>query len=124
MTAPPETTSKSGNLTNDPEIGESKSGTTYCRFRMATESPLTPGDWRGEKEANYFSVVCFGSTATHAHESLRKGDRVVVSGREEVEEWTKDGQVHKTTKIVANAVGADLLFANVSIDRTRGASRR
>jgi single-strand DNA-binding protein len=113
-------TTKTGNLTEAPEIGQSKSGTTFARFRIAVELPLVEGDWRGEKETTYYSVVCFGSTAEHVCESLQKGDRVIVTGRGELDTWTgKDGQERTTKKIVADAVGAELRFSSLSIARER-----
>ena len=125
MTARPETTSKTGNLTETPELGRSKSGTPFTRFRFAVETPLSTGDWDGEKETAYYSGVCFNSTAEHVAASLQKGDRILVIGREEIEEWTgRDGKPRETNKFVADAVGADLRFENVSIDRTRRSGTR
>lgn len=68
-----------GRLGNDPEVKSGASGTTYCRFLLATNE-----GWRakGEKHerTDWHRVVAFGKRA-EALEPLRKGDKVAVRGQ-------------------------------------------
>lgn len=107
-----------GKLASDVELRYSQAGKAYAKARIVVETPKVAGDWRGEKESTYYDVIAFGSLAENAAESLRKGDRVVVTGRAETEEWTaRDGSHRTTNKLVATAVGADLRFVTASLAR-------
>lgn len=109
----PATVTKVGNLTRDPELGFGKdSGKPFTRFGIAVNHPKVPGDWAGERVSDFYEVSCFASLAEHVAESLHKGDRVIVTGRPELDEWTDNAGVPRVTKrIVADAVGAELRFA-------------
>jgi len=108
-----------GKLGSDPELRFSQNGKAYARAKLAVETPIVPGDWKGEKRSDWYDIVCFGATAEHLAESLRKGDRAVVVGRAEVEEWTgKDGAQHTTSKIIADGLGPDLRFVTATLARS------
>jgi single-strand DNA-binding protein len=115
---------KIGNLTKDPTAGEGN-GTTFARFSMAVETPVTPGDWKGDMETTFYEVTCFGSVADHVVESLTKGDRVAVTGKPELDTWKgRDGQDRTTKRVIANSVAVDLRFASVQINRTSRTTSR
>lgn len=107
---------KTGNLTREPELRFSDKDVAYCRFGLAVERPVKPGDWAGERTIDFYDVVSFRSLAEHVAQSLHKGDRVVVTGEAELEHWTdKEGKSQTTRRVVADAVGAELRFATVDI---------
>jgi len=108
---------KVGNLTRDPELRFSATGTPFTRFGLA----YRPWTRKGEPEAEttFYEVVSFGSLAEHVAESLRKGQRVVVVGRGELDTWSDDNGTERTTKkIVAEAVGPDLRFETAQVERS------
>ena len=54
-------------------------------------------------------MVCFGKTAENVAASVNKGDSVIVMGRMEQDEYTKkDGTKGKSTRLVADEVGASM----------------
>jgi len=109
---------KVGNLTRDPELRFSATGTAFTRFGLA----YRPWTRKGEPEAEttFYEVVSFGSLAEHVAESLRKGQRVVVVGRGEIDAWTDaEGTERTTKKIVAEAVGPDLRFETATVSTAR-----
>lgn len=109
---------KVGNLTADPELRFGPSGTPYCRMRIAVPTPVEPGNWAGERTTTFYDVTTFKSLAENAAESLHKGDRILVTGRGEVRTWTDDhGSEHTGKAILAEAVGPDLRFAKVTVER-------
>jgi len=86
MTATSDLVGRVGNVTNDPELRFSQSGTPLAKFGLAWR-PYAP---KGEPEAEtvFYEVVSFGSLAEHIAECLHKGDRVCVVGKDELNRWT------------------------------------
>lgn len=116
-TAVPKVVTRVGNLTKDPEIKMSSSGTVFCRFRIASKQPKD-GNWRNGRETVFYSVTCFDKLAENVAESVTKGTRVIVEGRAAVDEWVdKEGQIHVERQITANAVGTELRFATAVVTK-------
>ena len=102
-----------GNITQDPQLAHSASGTPYLRFSIAWN--LKRGD---EQVPNYFDVTAFNSMAVNASKSLAKGQRVTVSGRLEQSSWvTEDGTKRSAVKILADSIGADLRWATADVTK-------
>jgi single-strand DNA-binding protein len=94
-----------GNLTRDPELRSTPSGTSVCSLRLAvnTRRKDPSGEW-GEK-ANFFDVTIFGRQGENAAQYLAKGRSVAVDGRLEWREWTdKDGNKRQSVDIIADSV--------------------
>ena len=77
------TATVAGNLTRDPQLRYTPSGTAVVTVAVA----ITPrrrnaetGNWENG-ETTYLNASEFGPTAEHVAESLATGDRVVVTGR-------------------------------------------
>src|SRR4029450_3111671 len=70
-----------GNLTDDPELRYTPTGTEVANFRLAVTARVKDGDsWR-DGETSFFRVNVWRQLAEHVTESLSKGDRAVVIGR-------------------------------------------
>ena len=109
---------KVGNLTKDPELAFAANGMAYSRFDLAVERPVKAGDWAGERITEFYRCTAFRSLAENVVESLAKGSRVIVIGDAQLEYWTdKEGKEHADKVILANAVGPDLRFATVEIQK-------
>ncbi|MBO7324959.1 MAG: single-stranded DNA-binding protein [Bacteroidales bacterium] len=79
-----------GRLGNNPEITILPSGKERVRFSVAVDRNYKRED--GSRPTDWISVVIWGSSAYVKKTNLHKGDKVVVSGRYEINEWTdKDG---------------------------------
>jgi single-strand DNA-binding protein len=95
-----------GNLTRDPELRATPSGTSVCSLRVAVNDRIkdpTTGEW-GDK-ANYFDVDVFGGQGERCAQYLARGRQVAVSGRLRWREWeTQDGQKRQAVSIVADNV--------------------
>ncbi len=90
-----------GYLGAAPDIQESR-GTTFARFRMATNAVWTANGERRER-TDWHQVVAFNGLAKSlAH--LAKGDQVAVHGRLQTSQWERDGQKRTTVEIVASEV--------------------
>jgi single-strand DNA-binding protein len=94
-----------GNLTRDPELRSTPSGTPVCALRIAsnTRRKTTNGEWTDK--ANYFSVTVWGAQGENCHRFLAKGRPVAIDGRLEWREWTGTDDVKReSVEIVADAV--------------------
>jgi single-strand DNA-binding protein len=95
-----------GNLTRDPELRHTPSGTAVCSLRIAVNTRRkdnTTGEW-GDKP-NYFSISVFGNQAESCAQYLSKGRPVAVDGRLDWREWEgQDGQKREAVEIVAESV--------------------
>ena len=81
-----------GNLTRDPELRSTGSGTSVCKLRVAvnTRRKDASGDW--VDKPNYFDVTVWGAQGENCATYLSKGRPVAVEGRLDWREWeAKDG---------------------------------
>jgi single-strand DNA-binding protein len=93
-----------GNLTRDPVLRDTGSGTPVCGLRIAsnTRRKTSGGEW--VDKPNYFSVTVWGALGETCHRFLAKGRAVAIDGRLEWREWTHDDAKREAVEIVADAV--------------------
>ena len=96
-----------GNLTRDPELRHTPSGTAVCSLRIAVNTRRkdgATGQWTDKP--NYFSISVFGNQAESCAQYLSKGRPVAIDGRLEWREWeAKDGGgKRESVEIVADSV--------------------
>jgi single-strand DNA-binding protein len=95
-----------GNLTKDPELRHTPSGTPVCSLRLAVNTrrkDAATGEW-GEKP-NYFDVTVWGNQGENCAQYLSKGRPVAVDGRLEWREWeAQDGSKRQVVEIIADSV--------------------
>jgi single-strand DNA-binding protein len=103
-----------GNVGSEPELRYSQSGMALVEFSVAD----TYGK-DDKKKTTWHNVVAFGSLAENFAASAAKGNSVIVSGRYEVEEYTKkDGTKGKSVKVVADEIGMSLRWDRWVKDQT------
>ncbi len=114
-------TTLTGNLTRDPELRFSAKGTAWCTAGLAVNRRNRRDDGSFEElPAEFYQLTCFGDLAEHVAESLAEGDRVVASGKLELETWTgRDGTERTTTKLLADDIGPSLRFATATVNRVQ-----
>lgn len=91
-----------GNLTRDPEVRYTPTGTSVASFAIATNRSWTPADG-GEKQerVEYHNIVAWSKLADICGQLLHKGDKVYVEGRLQTRDWkAQDGSDRKITEIV------------------------
>ena len=95
-----------GNLTRDPELRHTPSGTSVCKLRLAVNSrqkDAATGEW-GEKP-NYFDVTVWGNQGENCAKFLSKGRPVGIDGRLDWREWeAQDGTKRQAVEIIADTV--------------------
>ena len=91
----------SGNLTRDPELRSTQSGTQLLTFGMAVNDSrrnAQTGEW--EDVPNYIDCVVFGSRAEPLSRFLSKGTKVAVEGRLRWSQWERDGQKRSKIEVI------------------------
>jgi single-strand DNA-binding protein len=94
-----------GNLTRDPELRHTPSGTPVCKLRIAvnTRQKDAQGNW-GDKP-NYFDVTVWGNQGESCAQFLSKGRPVGIDGRLDWREWeAQDGTKRQAVEIIADTV--------------------
>ena len=94
-----------GNLTRDPELRHTPSGTAVCSLRLAVNSRRRDESGQWVDKPNYFSISVFGNQAESCSQYLSKGRPVAIDGRLDWREWqAQDGSKRESVEIVAESV--------------------
>jgi single-strand DNA-binding protein len=94
-----------GNLTRDPELRHTPSGTAVCSLRLAVNSRRKDQSGQWVEKPNYFDVTVWGQQGENCAQYLAKGRPVAVDGRLEWREWdAQDGQKRQAVEIIADSV--------------------
>jgi single-strand DNA-binding protein len=94
-----------GNLTRDPELRHTPSGTAVCSLRIAVNSRRKDETGQWVDKPNYFSVTVWGQQGENCAQYLAKGRPVAVDGRLDWREWeTQEGAKREAVEIVAESV--------------------
>jgi single-strand DNA-binding protein len=90
-----------GNLTRDPELRYTPSGTAVCSFGLATNRSWTTDTGEKHEETEFHRIVAWNKLAELCSQFLVKGRKVYVEGRLSTRNWTgQDGQQRSTTEVV------------------------
>ena len=91
-----------GNLTRDPELRYSSTGTTaICKFGLATSERYKDRDGNQQEKVEYHNIVAWRQLAEICGKYLHKGKQVYVEGKLTTRKWQdKEGQDRYTTEIV------------------------
>ena len=93
-----------GNLTRDPELRHTPSGTPVCSLRIAVNSRRKDETGQWVDKPNYFSVTVWGQQGENCAQYLSKGRPVAIDGRLDWREWESDGGKREAVEVVAETV--------------------
>lgn len=104
-----------GRLTRDPDMKYAQGGgTAIARYTLAVDRRFKRD---GEQSADFISCVAFGKSAEFALQYLRKGMKMIVTGRIQTGSYTRDdGTRVYTTDVVVE----DHEFAESKAAQERG----
>jgi single-strand DNA-binding protein len=93
-----------GNLTKDPELRHTPSGTAVCKLRLAVNNRRKKdGEW--QDVPGYYDITCWGSMGENCAKYLTKGRPCAIDGRLEWREWeTAEGGKRQAVEVVAESV--------------------
>ena len=91
-----------GNITADPELKQTQSGTSVCSFNIAINRYSKEPD---AKKVDFFTVVAWQAKAEFVSKYFKKGSGIVIVGRLENRDWTdKQGNKRISTEIIAEEI--------------------
>ncbi len=94
-----------GNLTRDPELRNTPSGTSVCSLRIASNTRRKDGSGNWVDKPNFFDVTVWGAQGENCAQYLSKGRPVAVDGRLEWREWEdQQGNKRQAIDIIADSV--------------------
>jgi single-strand DNA-binding protein len=106
-----------GTLTADPELRFTPAGLAVCNFTVAC-NPRTlnrqTGQWE-DGEATFLRCTVWRTVAENVGNSLRRGQRVIVSGSLKQRNYEHEGQKRTTFDVDVDEIGASLKWANVEV---------
>ncbi|MDO8498766.1 MAG: single-stranded DNA-binding protein [bacterium] len=89
-----------GNLTRDPELRFTSTGTAVATFGLATNRTYVVEGERKE-EVDFHKIVAWNKLAELCQQLLKKGSRVFISGRLQYREWEpQEGGKRRDAEIV------------------------
>jgi single-strand DNA-binding protein len=111
-----------GNLTNDPELRFTPSGSAVANFTIAS-TPRTfdrqSNEWK-DGETLFLRAAVWREAAENVAESLTKGMRVIVTGRLKSRSYeTKEGEKRTVIELEVDEIGPSLRYANAKVNRTQ-----
>jgi len=94
-----------GNLTRDPELRTTPSGTSVCSLRIASNTRRKDASGEWVDKPNYFDVTVWGAQGENCAQYLQKGRPVAIDGRLEWREWEdQNGNKRQSVDIIADSV--------------------
>lgn len=92
-----------GNLTRDPELRYTPSGTAVATFSLATNREWVDSTGQKQESAEFHRIVAWNKLAEICSQILTKGRKIYVEGRLQTRNWqSQEGQERQTTEIVIN----------------------
>ena len=94
-----------GNLTRDPELRTTVSGTPVMGFGIAINDRRKnsqTGEW--EDYPNFVDCTVFGNRADALSKFLRKGMKIAIEGKLRWSQWEKDGQKRSKIELIVDEV--------------------
>lgn len=92
-----------GNLTRDPEISQTPSGVSVCKFCVAVNRNYTNAS--GERETDFINVVAWRNLAENCGKYLVKGKKAAVCGSMQTRSYEdKEGVTRYVTEVIADEV--------------------
>ena len=113
-----------GNLTADPELRFTPSGSAVANFTIAS-TPRTfdrqSNEWK-DGETLFLRCSIWREAAENVAETLAKGMRVIMSGRLKSRSYeTKEGEKRTVIEFEVDEIGPSLRYASAKVQRTQRA---
>ena len=93
-----------GRLVNDPQMKNTPSGTSICKFTIAINENWTDKNGQKQERAEFVNVTVFGRAGEAVAEYMTKGKQVYVEGKLKTDKWDKDGETRYSTGVNADKV--------------------
>jgi single-strand DNA-binding protein len=108
-----------GNITRDPELRYTPTGQANVRLGVAVNrkwQDKNSGEW--QEATSFFDVIAWREMAENVNESLKKGARIIVTGRLEQRTWEQEGNKRSVVEIIADEIAPSLRWATAKVEKT------
>lgn len=116
-----------GNLTADPELRYTQGGVPVVGFTVASTPRIfdrQAGEWK-DGEPLFMRCSVWREHAEHIAGSLRKGARVIVTGRLVQKSYQdREGNARTVLELEVDEIGPALRYATAVVTRARGGASR
>jgi len=93
-----------GNMTADPELKQTTSGTSVCSFSIAVNRRFTKGE-QGQQTVDFINIVAWRERAEFVSRYFKKGNPILVCGQLQTRTWNDNqGQKRYATEVIADEV--------------------
>ncbi len=93
-----------GNMTADPELKQTTSGTSVCSFSIAVNRRYSKAD-QGQQNVDFINIVTWRQQAEFVSRYFKKGNPILVCGQLQTRTWNDNqGQKRYATEVVADEV--------------------
>ncbi|GAA4558138.1 single-stranded DNA-binding protein [Planotetraspora kaengkrachanensis] len=109
----------SGNVTDDPRQYQFKDGSRVTSMRMAVNRRVLDqqtNTWQ-TRDTTYYTVRCYRGLADNVHQSVTKGQPVVVYGRLRIKQFEREGESRFWAEVEAVSVGHDLKWGIATFEK-------
>jgi len=93
-----------GNLTKDPELRYTPSGTPVANLRLAVNSSFKDQAGQRKEETCFVTIVVWSRQAEICQQYLKKGRSVFIEGRLIYRSWEAEGKTRSTMEVRADRV--------------------
>ena len=93
-----------GNLTKDPELRYTPSGTPVANLRLAVNSSFKDQAGQRKEETCFVTIVVWSRQAENCNQYLKKGRSIFVEGRLVSRSWESEGKTRSTMEVRADRV--------------------
>jgi len=94
-----------GNLTADPELRYTPSGTARTKFSIAVNRQYKNASGQLQEETTFVPIITWGSQAENCANYLSKGRSVAIEGRLRIDSFDNaEGERKKIVEVVASTV--------------------
>ncbi len=88
-----------GNLTRDPELRVTPSGTSICKFGLAINRNYTTQDGEKREETTFVDIDAFGKPAEIISKYMAKGRPILIEGRLKLDQWEDKNTGDKRSRL-------------------------
>ncbi len=93
-----------GNLTKDPELRYTPSGTPVANLRLAVNSSFKDQSGQRKEETCFVTIVVWARQAETCNQYLKKGRSIFVEGRLLYRTWEVDGKTRSVMEVRGDRV--------------------
>ena len=91
-----------GNMTADPELKQTTSGTSVCSFSIAVNRRFAKAE-QGQQNVDFINIVTWRQSAEFVCRYFKKGNPILVCGQLQTRSWTdQQGNKRNATDVVVD----------------------